>query len=163
MKRISLAIVMLTFFLVGFASVAFAAGPDPFEGLKITPPDESFSPEVRALFGKSGKWGDKDGKDGIWHNYFLTRIGSSREPGYLVVLNLSETEAEIKVGYGKVSFIGKASVAREEGRVCLKTSGNLISAEAALQFCLEPSSEKMRGEMWGKTTQYVISLAPLEN
>jgi hypothetical protein len=156
MKRMFVVFAVLAIFF-GFAVIAFAArGPDPFAGLKITPPDESVSPEVRALYGKCGKWGDRGGWDGIWASP-SPRVISQRQPGHLAVLRLGEKSADLQFGYGSEKILTRADVVMENGKVYLRTepAGSITAT-----FYIEGS--KMKGTLIDGKVTMEISLIPLE-
>jgi hypothetical protein len=169
MKKFGLATAMLVFFFNGLASFAFAAGPDPFEGLTITPPDDSVSADVRGLYGKSGKWGGKSGWDGIWLGGVGTggKSAMDREPGYLAVVSLSEKEAVLIFGYGRYRFRCEAKITtNDQGIPCLEVRDNITTPFSNKSshppvFCLL-NEGKIRGGWWGYTIEQTITLVPLD-
>jgi hypothetical protein len=166
MKKI-FALIAVVVVMVLFGGSVRAA--DQFEGLQIVPPDSSVSPDIRALYGKSGKWGKKGGWDGIWHaDISVSRAAGSKitdEPGILAVVQLTNEKAKLHFTYGKQTYDCEAKVfTHDQNGICMQTDEKSAppsdrAGEPPI-FCLKDG--KITGKWQGYYTLRTIPLSQLE-
>lgn len=166
MKKAMIFVTIATVVLF-LACDSFAA--DPFAGLQITPPDESVSPDIRALFGKSGKWGKKGGWDGIWHpDISVSRSAGSQakdEPGVMAIINLTNKKAKLHFTYGESVYDNDAKVFGDDKQgVCMQVEEKITppgdrNGDPPI-FCLKEG--KMMAKWQGFYTMRTMQLSPLD-